>query len=252
MAPLGIRATRAGAGKKMNWEAVYLTLKLAGAVSVILLLIGIPVAWWLAHTRWRWKFLVEAVVALPLVLPPTVLGFYVLVALGPRSPLGRAWEELAGSRLPFTFGGLVVASVLYSLPFAVQPFAAAFSGVDGRLLQASAVLGVGRLETFFRVTLPLSLAGVVTGFVLSFAHTLGEFGVVLMVGGNIPGVTRTVSIDIYDRVQALEYASANRTALVLLLFSFVVLSLLYALNRNARWAWPMPAAKARAETGGEG
>ena len=224
----------------MNWAAISLTLKLAAVVSVILLAGGLPIAYWLAHSRWRWKFLVEAVVALPLVLPPTVLGFYVLVALGPRSPLGRGWGSLFGSTLPFTFEGLVIASVLYSLPFAVQPFAAAFSAVDPKLLQASSVLGVGRARTFFRVTLPLSGAGVITGFVLSFAHTLGEFGVVLMVGGNIPGVTRTVSIDIYDQVQALDYAAANRTALALLLFSFVVLSLIYGLNRKARFEWPMP------------
>ncbi|MBI3406039.1 MAG: molybdate ABC transporter permease subunit [Acidobacteria bacterium] len=224
----------------MNWTAILLTLKLAATVSVILLAIGLPIAYWLAFTRWRWKFLVEAIVALPLVLPPTVLGFYVLIALGPRSPIGRWWESLFGGTLPFTFGGLVVASVLYSLPFAVQPFTAAFSGVDHKLLQASSVLGVSRAQTFFRVTLPLSLAGVVTGFVLSFAHTIGEFGVVLMVGGNIPGVTRTVSIDIYDHVQALDYASANQTALALLIFSFLVLSLIYGLNRRARFQWPMP------------
>lgn len=224
----------------MNWAAILLTLKLAATVSIILLAIGLPIAYWLASTRWRWKFLVEAIVALPLVLPPTVLGFYVLVALGTRSPLGRWWESWFGGPLPFTFGGLVVASVLYSLPFAVQPFTAAFSAVDPKLLQASSVLGVSRAQTFFRVTLPLSLAGVVTGFVLSFAHTVGEFGVVLMVGGNIPGVTRTVSIDIYDHVQALDYASANQTALALLIFSFIVLSLIYGLNRHARFQWPMP------------
>jgi molybdate transport system permease protein len=146
---------------------------------------------------------------------------------------------LFGSSLPFTFQGLVVASVLYSLPFAVQPFAAAFSAVDPKLLQASSVLGVGRTQTFLRVTLPLSIAGVVTGFVLSFAHTMGEFGVVLMVGGNIPGVTRTASIDIYDQVQALDYSAANQTALALLAFSFVILSLVYGLNRKARFQWPV-------------
>jgi molybdate transport system permease protein len=222
----------------VNWAAILLTLKLAAVVSVILLVVGLPIAYWLAHTRWRWKFLAEAVVALPLVLPPTVLGFYMLVAFGPRSPLGRSWESLFGSTLPFTFQGLVVASVLYSLPFAVQPFAAAFTAVDPKLLQASSVLGVSRMRTFSRVTLPLSTAGVITGFVLSFAHTLGEFGVVLMVGGNIPGVTRTASIDIYDQVQALDYSAANQTALALLAFSFVVLSLIYGLNRKARFQWP--------------
>jgi len=222
----------------VNWSAILLTLKLAAVVSLILLAVGLPIAYWLAHTRWRWKFLAEAVVALPLVLPPTVLGFYMLVAFGPRSPFGRSWESLFGSTLPFTFQGLVVASVLYSLPFAVQPFAAAFTAVDPKLLQASSVLGVSRMRTFFRVTLPLSVVGVITGFVLSFAHTLGEFGVVLMVGGNIPGVTRTASIDIYDQVQALDYSAANQTALALLAFSFVVLSLIYGLNRKARFQWP--------------
>jgi molybdate transport system permease protein len=221
----------------MNWYAIVLSLELAAVVSVILLAVGMPIAYWLAHSRWRWKFFAEAFVALPLVLPPTVLGFYLLVAFGPRSPLGRWWESLFGSTLPFTFKGLVVASVLYSLPFAVQPFAAAFTSVDPKLLQASSVLGVGRMQTFFRVTLPLSIAGVVTGFVLSFAHTVGEFGVVLMVGGNIPGVTRTASIDVYDQVQALDYSAANQTALALLVFSFVILSLVYGLNRRARFQW---------------
>ena len=179
----------------MNWQAIALTAKLAIVVSVLLLLIGVPIAYWVAFTRRRWKFLVEAVVALPLVLPPTVLGFYVLVALGPRSPLGRWYESATGHGLAFTFEGLVVASVLYSLPFAVQPMAAAFASVDPKLLAASATLGASRWRTFRRVVMPLSVGGVVTGFVLSFAHTLGEFGVVLMVGGNLPGETRTVSIE---------------------------------------------------------
>ena len=215
-----------------------LTLKLAVWVAVILLVIGLPIAYWITYARWRWKFLIEAVVALPLVLPPTVLGFYVLVALGPRSPLGQAYLSWTGSTLPFTFKGLLIASVLYSLPFAVQPFAAAFSAVDTELLEAAAVLGASKLHTFFRIILPLSTAGVVTGLTLSFAHTLGEFGVVLMVGGNIPGVTRTLSILIYDDVQALDYAAAYRTALVLLLFSFVILALVYGLNRRVWLGWP--------------
>jgi molybdate transport system permease protein len=218
----------------MNWDAVWLTLKLATLTSLILVALGIPVAYWIAFSRWRWKFLVEAVVALPLVLPPTVLGFYILVATGPRTFLGRAWAGWTGRTLPFTFEGLLVASVLYSLPFAVQPFASAFSAVDVKLIQASQVLGSSLPRTFARVVLPLSLTGVVTGAVLAFAHTVGEFGVVLMVGGNIPGLTRTVSIEIYDHVQALDYASANQTALVLLLFSFVVLSIVYASHREAR------------------
>jgi len=220
------------------WQAMALTLKLAVWVAVILLVLGLPIAYWITYARWRWKFLIEAVVALPLVLPPTVLGFYVLVALGPRSPLGQAYLSWTGSTLPFTFKGLLIASVLYSLPFAVQPFAAAFSAVDTELLEAAAVLGASKLHTFFRIILPLSTAGVVTGLTLSFAHTLGEFGVVLMVGGNIPGVTRTLSILIYDDVQALDYAAAYRTALVLLLFSFVILALVYGLNRRVWLGWP--------------
>ena len=221
----------------MNWAAVVLSVKLAFIVCAILLVLGMPVAYWLATSRWRWKFFVEAVVALPLVLPPTVLGFYVLVAMGPRSPLGRAYTSWFGHGLAFTLEGLVLASVLYSLPFAVQPMAGAFAQVDRRLLDASAILGASRRQTFVRVVLPLSVSGVVTAAVLSFAHTLGEFGVVLMVGGNIPGLTRTVSIQIYDDVQALSYRSANQTALALLLFSFVVLSVVYALNRRPWTAW---------------
>jgi molybdate transport system permease protein len=217
----------------MNWEAFWLTVRLAAIVSALLLAIGIPIAYWLTYSRWRWKFLVDAVVALPIVLPPTVLGLYVLMALGTRSPIGRYWDTLTGHPLAFTFEGLVIGSVLYSLPFAVQPFAAAFSGVDGKLRRASASLGESPLGTFRRVVLPLSKAGLVTGFVLSFAHTLGEFGVVLMVGGNIPGVTRTISIDIYDQVQAGNYSAANQTALILLIISFLVLSVVYGVNRRA-------------------
>ncbi len=172
-------------------------------------------------------------VALPIVLPPTVLGFYVLVALGPRSPLGRWWIALTGHTLAFTFSGLVIGSILYSLPFAVQPFAASFAGVDRKLIAASATLGASPLRTFFRVIAPLSVPGLITGTALSFAHTMGEFGVVLMVGGNIPGVTRTVSIDIFDRVQASDYAAANETALLLLVFSFAVLAVVYGVNRKA-------------------
>ena len=213
-------------------EALLLSIKLAICVSAILLLCGVPLAYWLANSQWRGKFLLESIVALPLVLPPTVLGFYVLVAMGPRGPLGRLWQAAFGHGLAFTFGGLVIASVIYSLPFAVQPLIAAFEGVDRKLLDASAVLGAGRLRTFWRVILPLSVPGVVTAVVLSFAHTMGEFGVVLMVGGNLRGVTRTVSIDIYDHVQSFEYAEANRLALALLGFSFVVLAIVYGINRQ--------------------
>ena len=220
----------------MDFQAFWLTVRLATLVALALLCLGLPVAYWITYSRWRWKFLVEAVVALPLVLPPTVLGFYVLIALGPRSPLGRGWQSLTGHTLAFTFEGLLLGSILYSLPFAVQPFAASFAAVDPRLLAASATLGASRWRTFVRIILPLSLAGVVTGAALSFAHTLGEFGVVLMVGGNIPGVTRTVSIDIYDKVQAVNYAAANQTALLLLAISFVLLSGVYALNRGV-WSF---------------
>jgi molybdate transport system permease protein len=198
-----------------------------------------PLAYWLTFTRWRWKFLAESVVALPLVLPPTVLGFYVLVAMGPQSPVGRLYQSWMGHGLPFTFEGLVAGSVLYSLPFTVQPMAAAFALVDPTLINASAILGASRMRTFFRIILPLSIGGVITGIVLSFAHTLGEFGVVLMVGGNIPGISQTISIAIYDNVQALDYTTANHMALLLLLFSFAVLSILYALNRRIWAVWPL-------------
>src|SRR6266571_4816132 len=216
----------------MNWEALRTTLKLASLTSAILLFIALPLGYWVAFSKWRWKFLVEAVVALPLVLPPTVLGFYVLVAMGPQSPLGRFYQAIAGHGLPFTFEGLVLASVLYSLPFAVQPVAAAFGSVDRKYIEASWMLGVSNLGTFFRVIVPQSWAGVMTGVVLSFTHTLGEFGVVLMVGGNIPGVTRTLSIDIYDQVQSLNYSSAAITSAVLLIISFMILSVVYGLNRK--------------------
>lgn len=216
----------------MNLDSLFLSARLALTVSVILLIAGLPLAYWLAYSKWRGKFLLEAIVALPLVLPPTVLGFYVLLAMGPNGPLGRLWQTFFGHGLAFTFEGLVLASVLYSLPFAVQPLVASFETVDRQLLDASAVLGAGRLRTFFRVILPLSIPGVVTALVLSFAHTMGEFGVVLMVGGNLAGITRTVSIEIYDRVQSLEYAQTNRLALLLLVFSFLVLSVVYGVNRR--------------------
>ena len=216
----------------MNWDALATTLTLATVTSLILLVLALPLGYWVAFSKWRWKFLVEAVVALPLVLPPTVLGFYVLIAMGPQSPLGRWYESLVGRGLPFTFEGLVVGSVLYSLPFAVQPIAASFSAVDRKYIEASWMLGVSNLETFFRVIIPQSWAGVITGLVLSFAHTIGEFGVVLMVGGDIPGITRTVSIDIYDQVQGLNYSSAASTSAMLLIISFVILSIVYSLNRR--------------------
>jgi molybdate transport system permease protein len=222
----------------MNWVAIAVTFKLALLTSMILLVIGLPIAYWLSFSKWRWKFLVESVVALPLVLPPTVLGFYILVAIGPQSPIGRFYVDLVGHPLPFSFQGLLLASVLYSLPFAVQPFATAFEQVDRRLIEASWTLGASKLSTFFRLIIPLSIAGLITGTVLSFAHTLGEFGVVLMVGGNIEGVTRTVSIDIYDEVQALNYAGAAKTASFLLVVSYLVLLAVYAMNRKVWAIWP--------------
>src|SRR6266487_2677766 len=216
----------------MDWMAIWLTLRLAACATVILCLLGLPVAHWLATSTWRWKFLLEATVALPLVLPPTVLGFYLLLAMGPHSPIGQYYASLTGHLLPFSFQGLLIASVLYSFPFAVQPFAAAFASVDHDLVHVSWSLGVSRLSTFFRVVLPLSRVGLLTGVVLSFAHTVGEFGVVLMVGGNIPGVTRTVSIAIYDEVQAVNYGTAAMTSLVLLASSFGAVSAMHLVNRK--------------------
>ena len=225
-------------------DALLLSLRLAACVSAILLVIGMPLAYWLAYWNWRGKFFLEAIVALPLVLPPTVLGFYALVALGPHGPIGKISQALLHRGLAFTFSGLILASVLYSFPFPVQPLIASFEAIDRRLLDASAILGASRLRTFGRVVLPLSLPGIVTAVVLSFAHTLGEFGVVLMVGGNLPGITRTVSIDIYDHVQSMEYSEANRMALVLLVISFAVLSVVYGVNRKiGRRMWTSWAAR---------
>ena len=221
----------------MDWTALMLSVRLALATTAVLVAIGVPIAYWIVFSPRRLKFLVEAIVALPLVLPPTVLGFYVLMAIGPLSPVGRLYADVAGHGLPFTFEGLLIASVLYSMPFAVQPFSAEFASVDRRLLEASWSLGVSSAGTFRRVVLPLSVRGLVTGIVLSFAHTLGEFGVVLMVGGNLPGVTRTVSISIYDAVQSLDYASASRTSALLLAVSFAILTCTYAMQRSA-WIRP--------------
>jgi len=222
----------------MDWQAIALSLRLAVATTAILLAISLPLAYWVVYSRRRWKFLVEAVVALPLVLPPTVLGFYILLAIGPRSPVGAFYSRLTGGLLPFSFNGLLLASVLYSLPFTVQPMVAAFGAVDRRLIEAAWCLGVSRAATFRRVIVPLARAGIATSAILSFAHTIGEFGVVLMVGGNIAGVTRTVSISIYDQVQALDYSAASRTSLLLLGFSFAVLAVVYALQRRIWAIWP--------------
>jgi len=223
----------------MDWSAIGLSLRLATATTLILLVVGLPLAGWLALSNRRGRWVVDALVALPLVLPPTVLGFYVLVALGPRSPVGRAYEALTGSAIVFSFEGLLVASVLYSLPFAVQPFAAAFAAVDRNLIETAWCLGASRARTFMRIVVPLARPGIVAGAVLSFAHTVGEFGVVLMVGGNIPGSTRTVSISIYDDVQAFDYGRAGRTAALLFVFSFVVLATTYRLQRRSGRAWPI-------------
>ena len=223
----------------MDWSAIFLSLRLATATTLILLVVGLPLAGWLALSQRRGRWVVDALVALPLVLPPTVLGFYVLVALGPRSPIGRAYEAMVGSPIVFSFEGLLVASVLYSLPFAVQPFAAAFAAVDRNLIETAWCLGASRVRTFARIVIPLARPGIVAGVVLSFAHTVGEFGVVLMVGGNLPGTTRTVSISIYDDVQAFDYARAGRTAALLLAFSFIVLAMTYRLQRRSARAWPL-------------
>jgi molybdate transport system permease protein len=223
----------------MDWQAFGLSARLAATVAAILLAMAIPLAYWLSVTRFRGRFLVEAIVSLPLILPPTVLGFYLLTLLGAQSPIGQWWMSWSGHGLAFTFEGLVVASLFYSLPFAVQPIAASFSQLDPALREASAVLGVSPLRTFVRVTLPLSIEGLLTALVLTFAHTIGEFGVVLMVGGNLPGVTRTVSIAIYDDVQALRYDEARATALALLVLSFVLLAAVYGIRRRPWAATPI-------------
>ena len=212
--------------------ALVITLKLAGLTTLILLLLGTPVAWWLARSRWRFKFLVEALVALPLVLPPTVLGFYLLVSLGPHGPIGGLMEALGGRPLAFTFTGLVIGSVFYSMPFVIQPLQSAFAAIGTRPMEVAATLRASPIDRFFSVAVPLAMPGFLTAAVLGFAHTLGEFGVVLMIGGNIPGETQVVSIAIYDHVEALEYTQAHWLSGGLLLLSFVLLMAVYALNRR--------------------
>jgi molybdate transport system permease protein len=211
---------------------LWLTLRLAALVTAILLLLGTPIAWWLAHTRSRLKPFVEAMTALPLVLPPTVLGFYLLVLMSPRSPIGGLWFEITGTTLTFSFVGLVVASVLYSLPFAVQPLQASFEAVGREPLEAAAMLRATPLDRFFSVAAPMATRGFLTAAVLTFAHTIGEFGVVLMVGGNIPGETKVISIAIYEHVETIRYAEAHLLSAGLLIFSFLVLLLVYAVNRG--------------------
>ncbi len=213
-------------------QSLLLSLRLAALTTALLLLFGTPVAWWLAFGRFRWKPLVEAVVALPLVLPPTVLGFYLLLAMGAHGFLGRGWMALTGEPLAFTFSGLVAASVLYSLPFVVQPLQASFEQMGRPLLEAAWSLGSPPWKTFFNTVLPLCRRGFLSALVLAFAHTLGEFGVVLMVGGNIPGETRVASIAIYDRVESMAYGEAHRLSLLLLAFSFLALLMVYSINRR--------------------
>ena len=212
--------------------ALAITLKLAGITTLILLLLGTPFAWWMARTRWRYKFMLEAVVALPLVLPPTVLGFYLLVALGPRGPVGGLMEWLGGQPLAFTFAGLVIGSVLYSMPFVVQPLQSAFASIGRRPLEVAATLRASPVDRFFTVAVPLARSGFLTAAVLGFAHTVGEFGVVLMIGGNIPGQTQVLSIAIYDHVEMLEYGHAHWLSGGLLLASFLMLMAVYAINRR--------------------
>ena len=209
-------------------QAIWLTVRLAGTVTAILLLLGTPIAWRLARSKAWWKGPVAAVVAMPLVLPPSVLGFYLLLAMGPHGPVGQLTEALGLGRLPFTFWGLVVASVFYSLPFMVQPLQTAFEGIGERPLEVAATLSASPLDAFFSVAVPLARPGFLTASILTFAHSVGEFGVVLMIGGNLPGVTRVASVQIYDHVEALEYAAAHRLSAVMLIFSFLVLLVLYA------------------------
>ena len=214
-------------------QSIWLTVKLATVVTVLLLIVGTPIAWWLARSRSRLKGVLGAVVALPLVLPPSVLGFYLLLAMGPNGPVGQLTRALGIGALPFTFWGLVVASVFYSLPFMVQPLQNAFESIGDRPLEVAATLGASPLDAFFTVALPLTRSSFLTASILTFAHTVGEFGVVLMIGGNIPGVSRVASVQIYDHVEALEYGQAHNMAAVMLIFSFIVLLVLYAWRPNA-------------------
>ena len=215
-------------------QAIWLTIRLAGITTLILLLIGTPIAWWLARSRAWWKGPMSAIVALPLVLPPSVLGFYLLLAMGPNGPFGQLTQSLGLGTLPFTFWGLVIASSFYSLPFMVQPLQNAFEGIGERPLEVAATLRASPLNTFFSVVLPLARPGFVTAGILTFAHTVGEFGVVLMIGGNIPGVTRVASVQIYDHVEAMEYGDAHRLSAVMLAFSFTVLLSMYLRRNNPR------------------
>lgn len=215
-----------------DWQAIALTLRVAGLTTLLLLVLGVPLAWWLARTRSWWRHPVGALVTLPFVLPPSVLGFYLLVAMGPDGPVGQWTLSLGLGLLTFSFSGLVIASVFYSLPFMVQPVLTAMQQLGERPIEVAATLRASPVDRFFTVVLPLCKPGLITGTVMSFAHTVGEFGVVLMVGGNIPGVTRVVSVQIYDHVEALEYADAHRLAAVMLVFAFAVLLALQWVNRR--------------------
>lgn len=217
----------------MDFGPLWLSAQLALVTTAILIILGAPLAWWLSQTRSRWQPVVQAIVAMPIVLPPTVLGFYLLIVLGPNGAIGSWWVKLTGDTLTFSFTGLVIASCIYSLPFAVQPMQNAFESLSKRNLEAAWTLGASKLDAFFSVAVPLSIRGFVSAIVLAFAHTLGEFGVVLMVGGNIPGETRVVSIAIYDHVETLDYASAHQLSLALIVFAFVTLFSMFLINR--RW-----------------
>ncbi|WP_395701526.1 molybdate ABC transporter permease subunit [Aquabacterium sp.] len=217
-----------------DWSAIRLTAQLAACTTVLLLLVGAPLAWWLARTRSAWKPLWASVVALPLVLPPSVLGFYLLLLMGPQGPVGQLTQALGWGRLPFSFGGLLLASVLYSMPFVVQPLQQAFEAIPERTLEAAATLRAGPWDRFFSVVLPQARPGLLTASVLGFAHTVGEFGVVLMIGGNIPGSTRVLSVAIYEHVEATEFADAHRLAAGMVVFALVVLVTLYVVNRPPR------------------
>ena len=217
---------------EIDISALFVTLKLASVSTIILLLIGTPIAWWLSQTRFKFKVVFEAIIALPLVLPPTVLGFYLLITLGPNGPVGGMLESLGGASIAFTFTGLVVGSVIYSMPFVVQPLQNSFSGIGRRPMEVAATLGASPLDRFFTVAVPLARSGFMTAAVLGFAHTVGEFGVVLMIGGNIPGETGVLSIAIYDHVEAMEYGQAHWLSGGLLILSFIMLLFVYLFNRR--------------------
>jgi molybdate transport system permease protein len=217
-----------------DWQAILLTVRLASLVTVILLVIATPVAWWLTTTQSKLKPVVAAIVALPLVLPPTVIGFYLLIAMGPNGPVGELTQSLGIGTLPFTFTGLVIASVIYSFPFVVQPIQNSLEALGTRPLEVAATLGASRLDAFFTVVLPLAKPGFITATILGFAHTVGEFGVILMIGGNIPGETQVISVLIYEHVESLQYAQAHSLSAAMIIFSFIVLLLLYGFNQNQK------------------